>query len=210
MKTYDITVPIHPGLPVWPGDPAIQLERVASISQDSEANVSQLACSVHMGTHVDAPLHFVEGGNSVDQLELHTLIGRAHVVDCRGLNLITRQVLETAGISRRARRLLFKTDNSRLWHEEAKGFVEDFVAVKPDAAEWLVERGIRLVGIDYLSIAPYHQGGPTHRILLKAGIIIVEGLNLWSVPPGRYTLHCLPLNLVGSDGAPARAILTGP
>lgn len=210
MKMYDITVPIHPGLPVWPGDPAIQLERVANISQGSDANVSQLACSVHIGTHVDAPLHFVEGGDSIDQLNLHTLIGRAHVVDCRGTDQISREVLEHAVISKRARRLLFKTDNSRLWHEGAAEFVEHFVALEPDAAEWIVERGIRLVGIDYLSIAPYHQSVPTHQTLLKAGIVIVEGLNLWSVPPGRYTLHCLPLNLVGSDGAPARAILTGP
>lgn len=210
MKIYDITLPIHPDLPVWPGDPAIQLERVASISQGSNANVSRLACSVHIGTHVDAPLHFIDGGNSVDQLELKTLIGRAHVVDCRGIDQITARVLEAAGISKRARRLLLKTDNSRLWNEGQKDFIEDFVALQPDAAEWLIKQGIRLVGIDYLSIAPYHQGAPTHQILLRAGIVIVEGLNLGPVPAGRYTLHCLPLNLVGSDGAPARVILTGP
>jgi arylformamidase len=163
-----------------------------------------------MGTHVDAPLHFVDGAESVDQFNLSTLIGRVHVVDLRGETAITAAKLEAIGITRRARRVIFKTDNSQLWHDEQSEFFEDYVALQPDAAEWLVERGIQLVGIDYLSIAPFHDGVPTHRILLKAGIVILEGLNLWSIPSGRYTLYCLPLNLKGSDGAPARVILIGP
>jgi arylformamidase len=210
MKMYDITLPIDPALPVWPGDPAIELERAASITQGSDANVSRLACSVHVGTHVDAPLHFIDGGESVDRLDLRILTGRAHVVDCRGVSQISAAKLEAAGIPKRARRLLLKTDNSSLWHAGVSDFIEDFVALLPDAAGWLVERGIQLVGIDYLSIAPFHDGVPTHQILLKAGVIIVEGLDLWKVPAGRYTLYCLPLKLTGSDGAPARVILYGP
>lgn len=210
MTIYDITLPIHPDLPVWPGDPAIELEQVASIAQGSNANVSRLACSVHIGTHVDAPRHFIDGAGSVDQLDLRVLVGRVHVLDCRGVEQITAQVLEEAGISSRARRILLKTDNSVHWHEGHSEFVEEFVALRPDAAQWIVAHGIQLVGIDYLSIAPYRESKPTHQILLGAGVVIVEGLNLWSVPAGRYTLHCLPLHLVGSDGAPARVILTGP
>jgi arylformamidase len=210
MKLYDISLPIQAQLPTWPGDPQVELERLASIADGSDANVSSLSSSVHMGTHVDAPLHFIDGAESVDQLDMHSLIGRVHVVDFRGLAQITAKDLQAAGISRRAKRLLFKTDNSRLWDDFSHDFYEEFVAVSPDGAEWLVERKIKLVGIDYLSIAPFHDGVPTHHILLDAGVVILEGLNLMEVAPGRYTLYCLPLNLVGSDGAPARALLTGP
>jgi arylformamidase len=210
MKFYDISLPIHPGLPVWPGDPSIVVTREASISEGSDANVSSIACGVHVGTHVDAPLHFIEGGDAVDRLDLNTLIGRVHVLDCRGVKTITADLLESRAITKRARRLIFKTDNSQLWQEQPRDFFEDFVAVQADAAEWLVARGVRLVGIDYLSIAPYHAGVPTHKILLGAGIVVIEGLNLHGVPPGRYNLICLPLHLKGSDGAPARVILTGP
>jgi arylformamidase len=210
MKIYDVSLPIHPKLPVWPGDPPIELVREASIDQGSNANVSRLACGVHVGTHVDAPLHFIKEGASVDQFDLNRLTGRVHVVDLRGVTTITSGLLNSAGISKRARRLFFKTDNSHLWQVQRSAFVEDFVAMQADAAEWVVRRGIQLVGIDYLSIAPFQASGPTHRTLLEAGVIVVEGLNLWSVPPGRYTLYCLPLNLVGSDGAPARVILIGP
>ncbi len=210
MKIYDISLPVSPALPVWPGDPQVELERFASISSGSDANVSRIACGVHMGTHIDAPLHFVDGATSVDQLDLQTMIGKVHVIDLQGEPTITRAKLEEQGITRRARRLLFKTDNSTIWQEARSDFVESFVALQADAAEWCVERGILLVGIDYLSIAPYDEGVPTHRILLEAGVVIVEGLNLSAVPAGRYSLCCLPLNLVGSDGAPARVILTGP
>jgi arylformamidase len=210
MKIYDVSLPIHPQLPVWPGDPPIELVRESSIDQGSNANVSRLACGVHVGTHVDAPLHFIQGGSSVDRFDLNKLIGRVHVVDLQGVRTITAGSLDSAGITKRARRLFFKTDNSRLWQEGHSDFVEDFVAMQADAAEWVVQRGIQMVGIDYLSIAPFKASGPTHRTLLKAGVIIVEGLNLWSVPPGRYNVYCLPLNLVGSDGAPARVVLMGP
>lgn len=210
MKIYDVSLAISPDLPVWPGDPPVELQRVESISAGSKANVSSLACGAHIGTHIDAPIHFIDGADSVDQIDLQTLIGRVHVIDLQGEETITASKLEAAGITKRARRLLFKTDNSRLWHQGHPSFFEDYVALEADAAEWLVERGIRLVGIDYLSIAPFQDVVPTHRILLNAGVVVVEGLDLWSIPPGRYTLYCLPLNLKGSDGAPARVILIGP
>ncbi len=210
MKIYDISLPIKPDLPVWPGDPPVKLTRVESLSEGADANVSHIACGVHMGTHVDAPLHFIDGSAAIGDLELSTLVGRVHVLDCRGVDRITADLLERMGITKRARRLIFKTDNSRLWEEPRRDFYEDFVAVERDAAEWLVERRVQLVGIDYLSIAPYQASIPTHQILLGAGVVVIEGLNLASVPPGRYTLYCLPIKLVDSEGAPARVILTGP
>lgn len=210
MKIYDVTLPIHPELPVWPGDPPIEITQVAKISEGSDANVSRIACGVHMGTHVDAPLHFIEDGASVDSFDLNTLIGRVHVVDLRTELTITADKLERQRITKRARRLIFRTDNSRFWQSGRSTFEEQFVALQPDAAQWLVDRNIQLVGIDYLSIAPFDHGTPTHRILLRAGVVIIEGLNLSHVPPGRYTLYCLPLNIIGSDGAPARVVLIGP
>jgi arylformamidase len=137
------------------------------------------------------------------------MTGRAFVQYLPGVDLITSDVLQQAEIPRRTRRLLFKTRNSDIWARAERNFQTDFVAVSPDGAQYLVDRGIRLVGIDYLSIAPYKQSRPTHEILLKAGVFILEGINLTGVEQGRYSLYCLPLSLHGVDGAPARAILVG-
>jgi arylformamidase len=140
---------------------------------------------------------------------LKILSGRVYVLHLPDCELITAKVLENAEIPPRTRRLLFRTRNSNYWIENQKVFHTDFVALSPDAAQWLVNRGVKLVGIDYLSIAPFNDGQPTHDVLLKAGVVIVEGLDLSKISQGRYTLHCLPLKLAGSDGAPARVILIG-
>jgi len=207
MQIYDISVGIHPGLPVWPGDPAIELERVIEIGVDSPVNVSRLASGVHIGTHVDAPLHFLAGGGSVEHLSLEVLVGRTYVAEILTEGHLDRDALENAGIPQETRRLLFKTSNSALWRSTPDRFEPEFVAVSVDGADWLVERGIQLVGVDYLSVAPFEDGVPTHVRLLSAGIIIIEGLDLSAVEAGWYSLTCLPLKLVGSEGAPARAIL---
>lgn len=209
MHTYDITLTLSPELPCWPGDTAYELERVQKIDEGATANVSSLTMSVHMGTHVDAPDHFLNNGKTVEKLALSVLSGRAYVLYLPEVDLITAAILERAEIPPRTRRVLFKTRNSEYWTRQLKDFQTDFVAISPDAAQYLVDRGVKLVGIDYLSIAPYHQGLVTHQILLKAGMVILEGLDLSAVSPGRYTLFCLPLKLAGSDGAPARAILIG-
>jgi arylformamidase len=209
MAIYDVSVGVSRGMPVWPGDPAVNLERVERISEGSNANVSRLACSVHTGTHVDAPLHFVDGMYGVDQMPLEDLIGDALVVDFEGGEHIDAGMLDAAGIPLGTRRLLLKTRNSEFWAEPEHNFHRDFVAIEPDGAQWVVDRGLRLVGVDYLSVAPFGRSTTTHRILLGAGIIVVEGMNLSAVPPGEYELVCLPLKLMGSDGAPARAILRG-
>jgi len=210
MKIFDITLPISPAMPVWPGDPSVVLEQVSSIDAGAHDNVSRLECGVHSGTHVDAPHHFLNDHRTVDGLSLDVLIGPAQVIQIpEDMNLITADILEKAVVPSGTSRLLLKTRNSRLWERGEKEFSRDFVGVSMDGAGWLVRAGVKLVGIDYLSIAPYKNSIPTHQALLKPGIVILEGLDLSAVSPGIYDLYCLPLKLVGSDGAPARVILIG-
>jgi arylformamidase len=208
MRIYDVSVGISPQMPVWPGDPPVKLERVKAIAAGANSNVSELTCGVHSGTHVDAPLHFVEGAPSVESLSLKVLTGRAYVVNLPAAKVIDEATLEAAGLPPRTRRVLFRTRNSDLWAKE-KSFQKDFIAVDPSGARWLVKKGVQLVGVDYLSVAPFGQSKETHRILLEAGVLVIEGLDLSRVTQGRYTLYCLPLKLVGSDGAPARVVLVG-
>jgi arylformamidase len=208
MKIFDISLPISPHLPVWPGDPAVVLEQVSSMDAGAHDNVSRLACGVHTGTHVDAPHHFLNDHRTVESLSLDILVGPARVVQIpEDVKVVTAEVLENAAIPSGTARLLLKTFNSTLWDGGNLEFFTGFVGISKDGADWLVLHNIKLVGIDYLSVAPYKQSVPTHRALLEAGIIIVEGMDLSAVAPGTYTLYCLPLKLVGSDGAPARAIL---
>lgn len=210
MRIYDISLPITTGMVVWPGDPSVEMERVVKMEEGSDANVTHLRMSAHTGTHVDAPYHFLgENSATIDQLPIKLLTGRAYVLHLPKVDLITASVLEGAEIPPRTRRLLFKTRNSEYWKNPSLEFQRNFVAISADGAQHLVERGVKLVGVDYLSVAPFHDSVQTHRILLKAGVVIVEGLDLSKVSQGRYTLHCLPLKLVGCEGSPARAILIG-
>ena len=188
------------------GRPARGVERVLSIADGGVANLSAISMCLHTGTHVDAPLHFLEGGPSVAEMPLDALVGPARVIAIRDPKAIRARELEPLRL-RRGERVLFKTRGSaRRW--QAAHFCPDYVYVAPDAAAWLVERGVRAVGIDYLSIGgPGEEGYEVHRVLLRAGVWIVEGLDLSAVSPGRYELICLPLRMPGADGAPARAIL---
>jgi arylformamidase len=208
VKIFDISLPISPKLPVWPGDPVIELERVESMDEGAHANVSKLSASVHIGTHVDAPHHFLNDGRTVEQLPLDVLTGPCYVVQLPdGVEAITAEALGGMSLPTNIKRVLFGTSNSRFWSRAETTFQEDFVAVTEDGAAWLVQHGIRLVGVDYLSVAPFGDSAPTHKRLLEASVVIVEGLDLSAVPRGFYELYCLPLKLHGSDGAPARAIL---
>ena len=184
---------------VYPGDPTFAIRRVMSLASGDIANVSQMELGVHTGTHVDAPLHFVDGAAAVEKLDLEALVGPARVVEVPGPGDIGPEAVPEG-----ADRVLFKTRNSAAWAEE--GFYEDSASISPEAASRLVQVGVRLVGIDYLSVG----GVETHEILLRAGMVGVEGLDLREIEPGEYTLVCLPLKLEGSDGAPARAILIDP
>ncbi len=205
-RIFDITVTITNDLPVWPGDPKVTLRRISKIEEGESANVSSVSMSVHSGTHMDAPYHFVAGGKTIDALPLETLIGPAQVVLLPDeVDVITRQVILGCGIKGGIERVLFKTRNSHFW--PGKEFRTDFVGVDEGGAEALVELRLHLVGIDYLSIAPYHASGPTHKILLRSEIAILEGCDLARVKPGLYTLIALPTKFGGADGAPVRAVL---
>lgn len=210
MRIYDVTLPMTPSMPVWPGDPPITVERVDKIEEGKTANVTRMELSVHTGTHVDAPFHFLADGKTVDKLNIRVLTGRAFVIQIPDdVDVVTAEVLENAGIPPRTRRVLIKTRNSAHWVNKSTEFDHDYVAIAADGAEYLKQRGVKLVGVDYLSVAPWSDLVTTHEILLKAEIVIVEGLDLSEVGPGRYTMYCLPLKITGADGAPARVILLG-
>ncbi|MBN2044179.1 MAG: cyclase family protein [Anaerolineales bacterium] len=197
-------------LVVWPGDPRVEIDQVALISEGSEANVSQIRMGVHTGTHVDAPYHFIDGGKTVEHMDIDLLTGRAYVLHIPDeIDLITKEIIENSTIPPRTKRVLFKTRNSQRWANGDTTFDENYVALDAEAAALLIKRGVKLVGVDYLGIAPFTDVTPTHQILLGAGVIIVEGLDLSEVAQGRYTLYCLPIKIGGVDGAPARAILEG-
>jgi len=207
MKIYDISIPIASTMPTYPGDPPVVIEPFKQIGKGSRSNVSRLSLGNHTGTHFDPPIHFLPEGKTIDQLDLNVLCGRARVVDfTRVQREITARDLERARLPRRIERILFKTSNSNLWARAE--FQTDYVGIAWDAAEWLVARGVKLVGVDYLSVETYGASEPrTHQTLLGAGVIIVEGLNLRGIKAGTYTFIGLPLKIDRGDGAPGRAIL---
>lgn len=206
MRIYDITAPLSPSLPVYPGDPEVTITPVAQLQWGDVANVSRLVLSSHTGTHLDAPRHFFAEGLTIDGLDLHLLVGPARVCAFPHTTThLTADDLRPLGLAGTPR-LLLKTSNSALW--EKPGFQAHYVALTESAAHLLVEMGVRLVGIDYLSIDAFErQDFPVHRTLLGAGVLILEGLDLRTVPPGDYELLALPLLLQHGDGAPVRAIL---
>ncbi|MCB2186435.1 MAG: cyclase family protein [Deltaproteobacteria bacterium] len=208
MRFFDLTLPLGSGLPVWPGDPPFALTPEASLEGGDGLNLSSLCLSAHAGTHVDAPRHYLADGPAVDQLPLASLVGPARVVEFPGPGHLTAQFLAGAGLAAPLGRVLLKTPNSRFWAAGEGEFRPDFTALTPGAAAWLVAEGASLVGVDYLSVDPWEAAGaPAHQALLAAGVVIVEGLDLSQVPPGDYHLACLPLKIVGGDGAPCRAVL---
>jgi len=207
MTLYDISLTISEDFPTWPGDPPIELKMISQIDKGDLANVTHLSAPVHMGTHVDAPDHFLNNGNTVEDIPLDNLVGPVLVLEVPSLEVITAGDLDALKIPKGTRRIIFKTSNSDYWKEETHVFQKEFVALSADAAARLVELGINVVGVDYLSVAPYNEPVPTHKILLEAGVLIIEGLDLSRVSAGKYKLYCLPLKIAGSDGAPARVLL---
>ncbi len=206
MRIYDITVPVSSDLPTFPGDPRVQIEPVTRIARGDAANVSRLVMATHSGTHIDSPRHYSDHGASVDQIPLTLLMGKALLVEIHGVRQIGRKELTRLPIGGEER-LLIRTGNSMLW--ERPGFIEDYAHLTADGAEYLLETGVRLVGIDYLSVEAFDGTGDIHRLLLGNGVVILEGLNLDGIPAGRYELICLPLKIAGGDGAPVRALLRG-
>ena len=204
MKIYDITVPLSEDLPVFPGDPPVRIGPVTRVAGGDDANVSIVSLSSHSGTHLDPPRHFNDHGIPIDQIPLTTLVGNVLLVEITSPRSIDRAALERFPI-RGEERLILKTGNSRFW--ESPSFCPDFSHLTEDGARYLVDLGVRLVGIDYLSVERFGGDGNVHRTLLDGGVIILEGLKLDEVPAGSYELICLPMKLKDGDGAPARAIL---
>ncbi len=208
MKIFDVTVPITNSMAVWPGDPAVNNHLVAAIENGDEANVTAIHMSAHTGTHIDAPRHFVENGDGIESLHLSTLLGEVEVVEIdSNVDHIDVDTLACLNKERWKTRVLFKTRNSRLRLIEKQSFDQAFTALLPEAANYLVNRGVKLVGIDYLSIAPFENGMDTHLAFLKNNVIVIEGLNLSDVSAGIYNLIALPILLENGDGAPARVLL---
>jgi len=202
----DVSVPVRAGMVHWPGDPPVKIERVKTIGDDSEANMTKIHMSAHTGTHMDAPLHFFADDPGIEALPLDIAMGPARVIAIEGNEPIDRGQLEGLDLQS-GERVLFRTTNSdRAWAD--RDFDPDYVYVSLEAAELLGEVGVALVGVDYLSVGGSESdGAETHRAILGAGAWVVEGLDLSMVEPGEYQLICLPIKLVGSDGAPARALV---
>jgi arylformamidase len=210
----DISAPLRSDLVTWPG----VVERfarstVASFEAGDAMTVSHLHLGAHAGTHVDAPCHFLPDGGGIETIAASALIGPAEVIAVpAGQRVITAALLDEADVPAGTTRLLARTTNSG-WSRTASTFDESYVAFDASAATWCVDRGIELVGIDYLSVEPFDADArdyPVHKVLLRAGVVVLESLDLAGVSPGTYDLVVLPLLIPGSDGAPARAILVGP
>jgi arylformamidase len=196
MEMIDVSVPIREGMVTYPGDPVVKMERAASIANGDVVNLTRMDFGLHSGTHVDAPVHFIDGASGVDSVPLEALVGPCEVVEVPDLSRES-----VAQVPEGAERVLFKTPNSGLWARDQ--FADEFARLDGEAAAVLLERGLRLVGVDYLSVGDE----AAHHALLEGGVVPVEGLDLRGVEPGRYELICLPLRVVGADGAPARAVL---
>jgi arylformamidase len=216
-RILDISVPIREGMPSWPTNPPVSITPVKEIDAGGSSNVTDLRMNTHTGTHVDAPAHFITGATPVDEIDLDVLVGPCVVLADTAAAVLDAGVVE--GLLEAARRdgwlgdaghdrVLFKTKSSALWDQDA--FSEDYVSLDEGGAGVLIERGTRLVGVDYLSVERFGGTGEVHRMLLGAGIVGLEGLDLREVDPGVYELICLPLRIAGADGSPCRAVLRRP
>ena len=206
LSWIDISVPLRDAMVHWPSDPPIRINRTLDLGRGDSHTLSEISVGSHTGTHMDAPLHFIQRGKGIDQMPLDTTVGRARVIEIKDAESIKPEELWQHRI-RRGERILFKTRNSsQVW--QADEFVEDFVFISNEVAHFLAERKVKVVGVDYLSVGGYKRGGRyVHETLLGSGVWLIEGLDLSHVSPGRYDLICLPLRLEQGDGSPARAIL---
>ena len=204
-KLLDVSVPLRHGLPTFPNNPEFELQPLKRIADGGSSNVSRLVLGTHTGTHVDAPKHFIDDGPGIEGLSLDLLIGRTRVVEIGKRGPIGAEDLAAAGL-REDLRVLFRTPNSALWNTDV--FHEDYAHLTQAGARYLVDQGVKVVGIDYLSIEQFRKpGAPAHKMLLSNGVVIIEGLNLADAEPGMYEMYCLPLLITGGDGAPARVVL---
>jgi arylformamidase len=207
MLIHDISLTISNDTLVWPGDTPVNLERNKDMLAGDSYNLSRISGTVHMGTHIDAPMHFLRDGYGVDRIDPEMLVGPCYVADLTGADVIDAQCLERAGIPGNTRRLLCRTRNSEFWARGDNVFHKDYTGISDSGAEWIVKHKIRLIGLDYLSISEYKNSVAVHETLLSHGIIPLEGVDLSKVGQGEYQLICLPLKLKDCDGSPVRAVL---
>ncbi len=210
MKVHDVSLVMRAGMPTWPGEDGPKVSPLRRIARGDSANVSVVSFGNHTGTHVDPPVHFIDGANTVDRLPIDALVGPCRVVGYDGGGHVSAAWLDRAGIPATVERIVFRTRNSERWRERDRPFDRDFVALDRTAARWCVDRRLKLVGIDYLSIEPQgpeKEGYPTHKTLLGANVVIIEGLDLKDVRPGDYEIACGAIKFEGGDGAPARVFL---
>ena len=207
MKIIDISVPIDDKTPLWPGNVGPKIKSLSNIENGSVYNETSIEVNVHTGTHIDAPLHFIKNGQSIDRMNLSIFIGSVFIVYLPDVREITAKDLEKINLPENVNRILFKTSNSLLWNRDNSEFEKEYVGITSDAATWLVEKQITLVGIDYISIATFKETVEVHNILLKEGIAVLEAINLVNVEEGNYKLVCLPIKITNAEGAPARAVL---
>jgi arylformamidase len=202
----DVSVPVKNGMVHWPGDAPYEIERLKDFAKGDPLTLSYIKLGVHTGTHMDAPLHFVEGGSTIDSMPIEATVGPARVVAIRDRESVKVAELETLNLQP-GERILFKTYNSEhCWNTDT--FAEDFIYISHEGAEYLAARQVRTVGVDYLSVGGFRKDGlETHQALLGGGIWVIEGLNLQGIEPGNYELMCLPLKLANAEGAPARALV---
>ncbi|MDQ5985126.1 MAG: Kynurenine formamidase [Syntrophus sp. SKADARSKE-3] len=204
---FDVSTTLKTGMLHWPGDPSVLIERVRDMDKGDTVNLSRVVMGVHSGTHVDAPVHFLSGAWGIDHIPLHLLIGEVRVLEIVSTKSVKEKDLAGHNIEN-GERILLRTANSikQILHKDT--FDKEFIYLEEDAAMFMAARGVKAVGVDYLSVGGYQKNGPdVHRILLKAGILIIEGVDLSLVTPGRYEMICLPLKIMDADAAPARVIL---
>ena len=207
MKIIDISIPVSKKTPLWPGTPRIVLKKFRSLKRGDNSNDTEIEMSMHIGTHIDAPLHFIRKGASIDQLPLNIFMGSVFVAYLPKVKEITVADLDKLDLPKKVDRILFKTSNSLLWKNCISKFKKDYVGLTQDAALWLSRRGVKLVGVDYLSVAKFNEIVSVHKILLKNKTILLEGIDLSGVSPGTYHLICLPIKISNAEAAPVRAIL---
>lgn len=211
LQLIDVTIPFSDDLPVWPGDPAIELRPLARIETGGSSNVTQIVCPTHCGTHVDPPRHFIADGATMSDVPLERWVGPCQVIELDpSIARIEPQHLIASDFELGTERLLLKTANSEKWNHQPRVFETDYAALTPDAARWVVEHGVKLIGIDYFSIELFDGDGATHRTLLGNDVVVIEALDLRAVEPGEYLLLCMPLKIQDGDGAPARVALARP
>lgn len=203
----DISVPLRPEMPVWPGDAPFCHRFVTHLDSGGSSTLSRISMGSHAGTHLDAPMHMISGAAPLEAISLDVFVGPACVVEVPDVMLVTAAHLEARQVPEGTRRVLLKTRNSSFWSLPDTSFRQDFTALSSDGARWLVDRGVFLVGIDYLSIEQYENGSQVHEILLGNNVCILEGLDLSAARPGSYELMALPLSIPGIEGSPVRAIL---